>query len=114
MAAKANCYITSSEADRGAYGIRVDTDESVYFPFGLTKALELVEFEEVEAILLKNDRPEPARKAIRARAVEKAGIGRRHENAVETAVTQLASSPSQQAPAGIVTDQWAAGRTPCE
>ncbi len=67
MAVKAICFILRSEEDRGAYGIRADNDESVYFPVGLSEALDLVEFEEVEAILVKNDRSEPSWKAIRAR-----------------------------------------------
>jgi hypothetical protein len=70
MAAKATCIVTQSNEGKGAYGIRIDTDESVYFPFSVSEALQLEEFEEVEAILLKNDRAEPAWKAIRARYLD--------------------------------------------
>lgn len=70
MAAKADCIVTQSDEGRGAYGIRCDTDESVYFPMSITEALELEEFEEVEVILIANDRPEPVWKAIRARRLE--------------------------------------------
>ena len=67
MAVKAKCIVTTSYADTGAYGIRCDNDEKVYFPFGISEALELEEFEELEAILIKNDRDDPPWKAIRAR-----------------------------------------------
>lgn len=67
MAAKAVCIITRSEEGRGAIGVRVDNDENVYFPLSVTEALELEEFEEVEAIMVKNDRADPAWRAIRAR-----------------------------------------------
>ena len=67
MALVATCIITQSNEGRGAYGIRVDNDENVYFPFGLTEAVELEEFEEVEAILVNNDRAEPPWRAIKVR-----------------------------------------------
>jgi hypothetical protein len=67
MAAKATCLITQSEEGKGAYGVRCDTDESVYFPVSVADALGLEEFEEVEAILIANDRPDPVWKAIRGR-----------------------------------------------
>ena len=67
MATKLTCIITSSLEGKGAYGITTDTDENVYFPLGVTEALGLEEFETVEAIVVKNDRPEPVWKAIRAR-----------------------------------------------
>ena len=70
MAVVAKCIITNSEEGRGAFAIRADTDENVYFPMRITEALGLEEFEEVEAILIKNDRPDPAWKAIRARRME--------------------------------------------
>ncbi len=73
MASKSTCIITSSIEGRGAYGITTDTDENVYFPLGVTEALSLEEFEIVEAIIVKNDRPEPAWKAIRARHLTKDG-----------------------------------------
>ncbi|MCX7285640.1 MAG: hypothetical protein NTX28_16645 [Novosphingobium sp.] len=67
MAVKAMCIVTRSEEGRGAYAVRMDNDENVYFPLSVTEALELEEFDEVEAILVRNDRPEPAWRAIRAR-----------------------------------------------
>lgn len=67
MATKVKCIIMTSREATGAYGIRTDCDEAVYFPLSIAEALELEEFEEVEAILIKNDRPEPPWKAIRAR-----------------------------------------------
>lgn len=73
MAEKAKCIITTSEEGRGAFGIRTDNDENVYFPVSVSEALELEEFEEVEAIVIRNDRPEPAWKAIRARRFEQDG-----------------------------------------
>ena len=70
MATKSFCIITTSEQGRGAYGITKDTDENVYFPVGLTEATGLEEFEEVEAILIKNDRPEPPLRAIKVRRLD--------------------------------------------
>jgi hypothetical protein len=69
MAAKATCIIVSSYADTGAYGVRTDNDDRVYFPFSVAEALELEEFDEVEAILIQNDRADPPWKALRARRV---------------------------------------------
>lgn len=70
MAEKAKCIITNSEEGRGAYGIRVDNDENVYFPMSITEALDLEEFDDVEAVVRRNDRPEPAWKAIHARRLD--------------------------------------------
>jgi hypothetical protein len=70
MATVAKCIITNSNEGRGAYGIRADNDEKVYFPFALTEAVELEEFEEVEAILVRNDRADPPWKSIRVRRLE--------------------------------------------
>jgi hypothetical protein len=70
MAMKVKCIITTSREATGAYGIRTDCDENVYFPLSVADALELEEFEHVEAILVKNDRAEPPWKAIRARRLE--------------------------------------------
>lgn len=70
MAAKAMCIIITSYADTGAYGVRIDNDDRVYFPFSVAEALELEEFDEVEAILIQNDRADPPWKALRARRPE--------------------------------------------
>lgn len=67
MASKTTCYITNSEEGRGAFAIRADTDEMVYIPQGIAERLELEEFDEVEAIVVKNQRDEPPWMAIRAR-----------------------------------------------
>ncbi len=67
MADKAKCYITQSDEGSGAYGIRADTDENVYFPKKLADAVELTEFDEVEAIMIRNERPDPPWMAIRVR-----------------------------------------------
>jgi len=73
MAIKSICIITSSVEGKGAYGITADTDENVYFPLGVTEALRLEEFETVEAIVVKNDRPDPVWKEIRARRLSSDG-----------------------------------------
>jgi hypothetical protein len=70
MALVANCIITNSNEGRGAYGIRADNDENVYFPLGLTEAVQLEEFEEVEAILVRNDRADPPWRAIKVRRID--------------------------------------------
>ncbi len=67
MAEKKIVIITSSEEGKGAYGITKDTDENVYFPVGISETLGLEEFEEVDAIVIKNDRVEPPLKAIRVK-----------------------------------------------
>ena len=67
MAEKAACIVLSSIEGKGAFGIRVDTDSSVYFPLGVAEALELEDFDDVEAILVRNERSEPVWKAIRCR-----------------------------------------------
>ena len=72
MASLVRCIITSSEEGRGAFGVRCDTDENVYFPMGVAEAMGLVEFEVVEAVIVKNDRETPQFKAIKARRLEEA------------------------------------------
>ena len=72
MAHKAVCIITSSEDGKGAYGITRDSDENVYFPVKMAEHLNLEEYEEVEAILIKNERPDPPFMAIRARRLDEA------------------------------------------
>lgn len=67
MAVKVKCIITTSEVGQGAFGIRIDNDENVYFPRGLSDAVELEEFDEVEAIVIRNDRQDPPWMAIKAR-----------------------------------------------
>ena len=72
MAAKSACIITTSNENQGAYGVRCDTDESIYFPISVAGALGLEEFDEVEAIMIRNDRDEPKWKAIKARYLDEA------------------------------------------
>lgn len=59
----ADCIITNSEEGRGAYGLRIDNEQSVYFPVNMTDTLQLVEFDQVKAVLRTNDRPVPIWKA---------------------------------------------------
>lgn len=67
MTERAVCFITNSVEGRGAYAIRADNDENVYIPVSVSEALELEEFEEVLALLIKNDRNDPPWRAIRVR-----------------------------------------------
>jgi hypothetical protein len=62
----------ASYADTGAHGVRVENDDKVYFPFSVAEALELEQFDEVEATLIQNARADPPWKALRARRVDKA------------------------------------------
>jgi len=70
MAELAKVIVTTSIEGKGAYGIRTDNDENVYFPVGVAEALELEEFDEVQTAVVKNDRLEPAWKAIKARRLD--------------------------------------------
>ncbi len=72
MAVKAKCIVTNSEEGRGAYAVRVDNDESLYIPQRIAEALEIEEFDELEAILARNDRDEPPWRAIRVRPAAEA------------------------------------------
>jgi hypothetical protein len=67
MAKIAKCIITLSTEGKGAYGVTTEDDESVYIPVSVAEALELEEFEQVEAIVVKNDRKDPVWRAIRVR-----------------------------------------------
>lgn len=67
MATIATCIVTSSEEGKGAFGVRTDTDEGVYFPVSMSEAVELEEFEQVEAVLVRNDREGTPWRAIRVR-----------------------------------------------
>jgi len=67
MAVIAKCIVTSSQEGRGARAVRVDNDQNVYFPESVADALDLADFDEVEAILVPNDRPDTPWLAIRAR-----------------------------------------------
>ena len=67
MASKVNCLVTTSDEGRGAFAIRVDNDESVYIPQGIAERLELEEFDEVLAIIVKNQRADPPWMPIKAK-----------------------------------------------
>ena len=72
MAVITTCIVTSSEEGKGAFGVRADTDEGVYFPVGMSDHLELEEFEQVEVVLVKNEREGTPWRAIRARRLPEA------------------------------------------
>ena len=44
MASKTLCIITSSVEGKGAYGVRTDSDENVYFPVSIAEAMGLHRF----------------------------------------------------------------------
>ncbi|MDE2563724.1 MAG: hypothetical protein KGL48_15895 [Sphingomonadales bacterium] len=67
MAELATCIITHSAEGMGARGVRCDNDENVYFPLSIADAAGLEEFEQVDAILVRNDRADPPWKAIKVR-----------------------------------------------
>lgn len=67
MAVVAKRIVTKSEEGRGARAVRVDNDQNVYFPESVAEALDLDDFDEVEAILVANDRADTPWLAIRAR-----------------------------------------------
>jgi len=67
MAAKVTCIVTSSEEGRGAYAIRADNDENVYIPHSISDKLEIEEFDELECIVVTNDRPSVQWRAIKVR-----------------------------------------------
>lgn len=70
MAIRANCIVTHSAEGMGARGVRMDNDENVYFPLSIADAAGLEEFEEVETILVTNDRADPPWKAIKVRRLD--------------------------------------------
>ena len=72
MASKVNCIIIQSDEGAGAKGVRCDNDENVYFPVKIADAMELEEFDEVEAVIVKNEHPAAPWLAIRARRIAEA------------------------------------------
>jgi len=64
-----NVIITSSDEGKGAYGLTVDTAEVVYFSAGAAEVLNLVEFDEVQAIVVPNNRENPPLFAQKARRI---------------------------------------------
>lgn len=69
MAQKITCFVTNSEEGRGAFAVRADNDETVYVPQKIAEALQLEEFDELLAIVVKNERPETPWMAIRVRRI---------------------------------------------
>jgi hypothetical protein len=65
MAEKVNCFITKSNEGEGAYAVRADNDLNVYIPKSVADAAGLEEFDEIIAIVVKNDRETPPWKAIK-------------------------------------------------
>jgi hypothetical protein len=74
MAIRCKCLITTSNEGSGAYAVRSDNDENVYIPVSIADALQLEEFEEIEVIVVKNDRNDPPWKAIRGRHLEQESV----------------------------------------
>lgn len=71
MASKVNCLVTNSEEGRGAFAVRTDNDEIIYIPHSIAERLELEEFDEVVAIIVKNpQRIDPPWMAIRAKRLD--------------------------------------------
>ena len=66
MAKLAEAIVTKSEAERGAYAVTKDTNETVYIPVKVADAAGLDVFDEVKLIIVPNDRPEPPWRAITA------------------------------------------------
>ena len=56
MARKTNILITSSVEEKGAYGVTTDTNEKVYVSAGAADKLAIAEFDELEAIVVPNER----------------------------------------------------------
>lgn len=67
MAIRSKCIVMHSSEGVGARGVRMDNDENVYFPLSIADAAGLEEFEEVDTILVRNDRADPPWKAIKVR-----------------------------------------------
>ena len=66
MAKVVEAITTKSEAERGAYAVIKETDETVYIPVKVAEAAELDVFDEVKLIVIRNDRPEPPWRAVTA------------------------------------------------
>ena len=67
MAAKVKCIVVDSKEDSGAFAIRADNEQSVYIPHKISDTLEIEEFDELECIVVANDRPNIPWRAIKVR-----------------------------------------------
>jgi hypothetical protein len=54
VAQKVVCYVVESLDNGPAFAVRQDNDQQVYIPRAQAEELELVEFDEVEAIVIPN------------------------------------------------------------
>lgn len=73
MADKATCYVTTCTDDGPAYGVRADTDESVYIPRSIADDLDLAELDTIEAVMVVSADGDKNRwRVLRARIVEAA------------------------------------------
>ncbi|NAZ36068.1 AbrB/MazE/SpoVT family DNA-binding domain-containing protein [Rubellimicrobium sp. CFH 75288] len=54
MASKVVCYVVESLDDGPAFAVRQDNDQQVFIPKAQAEELNLVEFDEVEAIVVRN------------------------------------------------------------
>lgn len=54
MAQKVVCYVIESLDNGPAFAVRQDNDQQVYIPKAQAEELNLVEFDEVEAIIVAN------------------------------------------------------------
>ena len=62
----ADAIITTS-TEGGAWGVRKDNSDEIYFPKSVKEAVDLREFDEVKTILVYNNYPNPKWKAIKAK-----------------------------------------------
>lgn len=73
MADKTRCYVTTCQDDGPAYGVRADTDESVYIPRSIADDLDLAELDTIEAVMVASADGDKNRwRVLRARIVEAA------------------------------------------
>ena len=72
MADKTTCYVTTCQDDGPAYGVRADTDESVYIPRSIADDLDLAELDTIEAVVVASDKGPNSWRVLRARIVEAA------------------------------------------
>lgn len=73
MADKATCYVTTCTDDGPAYGVRADTDDSVYIPRSIADDLDLAELDTIEAVMVASADGDKNRwRVLRARIVEAA------------------------------------------
>lgn len=59
--------IVTTSIEGGAWGVRKDNSEEIYFPKSVRESADLHEFDEVKVILVYNNYPNPKWKAIKAK-----------------------------------------------